>query len=63
MAAAAALASALSLVLAAVARLVKGGEDRPPGPGNRKKMTKSQKNHWKRQGGKARKGEKVRLGS
>ena len=29
-----------------------GGEDM---------MTKSQKNHWKRQGGKARKGEKVRL--
>ena len=38
-----------------------GGEDRPPRPGNWKKMSNSQKNHWKRQGGKARKGEKVRL--
>ena len=35
-----------------------GGEDRPPRPDNWKKMTKSQQNHWKRQGGKARKGEK-----
>ena len=35
-----------------------GGEDRPPRPDNWKKMTKSQQNHWKRQGGKARKGGK-----
>ena len=35
-----------------------GGEDRPLRPVNWKKMAKYQKNHWKRQGGKARKGEK-----
>ena len=35
-----------------------GGGGRPPRPDNWKKMTKSQKKHWKRQGGKARKGEK-----
>ena len=35
-----------------------GGEDRPPRSSDWKKMAKSEKNHWKRQGGKARKGEK-----
>ena len=40
-----------------------GGEDKPPRPDNWKKMANSQKDHRKCQGGKARKGEKVRLGS
>ena len=35
-----------------------GVEERPPRYENLKKMAESQRSHWKRQGGKARKGEK-----